>query len=408
MRWETVTFERLSLYEKVWSTPVSRLAKQFGLSDVGLRKICKRLGVPMAALGYWTKIEHGGRSLPKPPLPRFAGETTYVHRRRIDDGAIAMQHKVDAALGARELLPEPSVVLGDDPAEFHALVKRTARAMRKPRSDDRGLQVSWRPNVFQISVSPKSAPRALRILDALWTALTAIGGKPAKRDDNAPWLHVELDGEKLGLQLHESLRRHDRPLTSDEKCRLEKNGLTYIPDRYSWEPTGRLNLTILSSTGAALRRLRDGHEKLEAKLAEAVNAYRRAAVEQHIAREEAAAAARKFAEVERIRTEKAQVADRELRRLRTFESLAKQLERAQRLRHLADTLDKAGVVLVVRNTTYDEEKSEAKLGQVAWLRGAADWLDPTMRADWPEVDEGSSPHWWLEYQREMGAPPSWY
>jgi hypothetical protein len=132
MRWETVTFDRLSLYEKVWSTPISRLANQFGLSDVGLRKICKRLGVPMPALGYWAKIEHGRRLLPKPPLPRFAGETTYVHRRRIDDGAIAMQHKVDAALGTRELLPEPSIVLRDNPAEFHALVKRTARVMRKP------------------------------------------------------------------------------------------------------------------------------------------------------------------------------------------------------------------------------------------------------------------------------------
>ncbi len=33
---------RHELYEQVWTLPMSRLAKQYGLSDVGLAKICKR------------------------------------------------------------------------------------------------------------------------------------------------------------------------------------------------------------------------------------------------------------------------------------------------------------------------------------------------------------------------------
>ncbi len=33
---------RLELYEKIWSTPMVVLAKEFNLSDNGLRKICKK------------------------------------------------------------------------------------------------------------------------------------------------------------------------------------------------------------------------------------------------------------------------------------------------------------------------------------------------------------------------------
>lgn len=37
---------REELYELVWQTPMVRLARQFGLSDNGLAKICDRLKVP--------------------------------------------------------------------------------------------------------------------------------------------------------------------------------------------------------------------------------------------------------------------------------------------------------------------------------------------------------------------------
>ena len=38
-----ITLTRAELYDLVWETPTSHLAKQFGLSDVGLAKTCTRL-----------------------------------------------------------------------------------------------------------------------------------------------------------------------------------------------------------------------------------------------------------------------------------------------------------------------------------------------------------------------------
>jgi hypothetical protein len=51
MKKETITVNRNELYEQVWSEPVSRLAPKYGISDVGLKKICKKLNVPTPPLG---------------------------------------------------------------------------------------------------------------------------------------------------------------------------------------------------------------------------------------------------------------------------------------------------------------------------------------------------------------------
>jgi hypothetical protein len=45
--------------EKVWSRPVWSLAKDWGISDVGLAKICKRHNIPSPGLGYWAKRQAG-------------------------------------------------------------------------------------------------------------------------------------------------------------------------------------------------------------------------------------------------------------------------------------------------------------------------------------------------------------
>jgi hypothetical protein len=59
---------REQLYELVWSTPASKLAEQFGVSDVAIAKHCKKLAVPRPERGYWAKLEFGKKVF-KPALP---------------------------------------------------------------------------------------------------------------------------------------------------------------------------------------------------------------------------------------------------------------------------------------------------------------------------------------------------
>jgi hypothetical protein len=42
---------REELYALVWNQPMTHLSKSFGISDQGLAKICKRIGVPRPKQG---------------------------------------------------------------------------------------------------------------------------------------------------------------------------------------------------------------------------------------------------------------------------------------------------------------------------------------------------------------------
>lgn len=58
MPYVTIRYERAKLYEEVWAEAVTKVAKRYGISDVALRKICKKLAVRLPPLGYWAKLEY--------------------------------------------------------------------------------------------------------------------------------------------------------------------------------------------------------------------------------------------------------------------------------------------------------------------------------------------------------------
>ena len=59
---------RVELFELVWSKPMTHLSKELGLSDVGLRKICVKYGIPLPARGYWARLQFGKQDH-RPDLP---------------------------------------------------------------------------------------------------------------------------------------------------------------------------------------------------------------------------------------------------------------------------------------------------------------------------------------------------
>lgn len=61
---------RKQLYDIVWSKPMTQLAKEFGLSDNGLRKICKKYDIPMPKMGHWQKVQYG-KKVSKEKLKHF-------------------------------------------------------------------------------------------------------------------------------------------------------------------------------------------------------------------------------------------------------------------------------------------------------------------------------------------------
>jgi hypothetical protein len=78
---------RTELYEKVWSQSVSSLAKEMGISDVGLAKICKRHNIPRPGLGYWAK-KQAGIKVQQKPLPKGDGDRIIEIRGHPSDNGI--------------------------------------------------------------------------------------------------------------------------------------------------------------------------------------------------------------------------------------------------------------------------------------------------------------------------------
>ena len=75
----SIFVSREELYEQVWTTPTQRLAQDYGISDVELAKICKKLCVPKPPKGYWAKVAAGYKpkkaSLPTPRPGQQVGVT---------------------------------------------------------------------------------------------------------------------------------------------------------------------------------------------------------------------------------------------------------------------------------------------------------------------------------------------
>lgn len=70
--------DRRALYERVWSTPVYKLAEEWGLSDRGLAKACHRLRIPVPPRGYWARV-HAGQRVRRPRLPKLpAGQAETI------------------------------------------------------------------------------------------------------------------------------------------------------------------------------------------------------------------------------------------------------------------------------------------------------------------------------------------
>src|SRR5690349_14522806 len=69
---------REELFAMVWERPTQEVAKQLGVSDVAVGKLCARLQVPKPPRGYWARVQ-SGQTPRRPPLDAFRDE---LERRR--------------------------------------------------------------------------------------------------------------------------------------------------------------------------------------------------------------------------------------------------------------------------------------------------------------------------------------
>lgn len=170
--------ERQKLFDEAWATPVTKLAKTYGLSDVGLRKICAALDVPLPPRGYWAKLA-AGKTIPKPALHKTTHPTTYervMHVVVVDEVLEERVAKARASPVDTENSKMPDYSPPLDPAAFSQQAKLVIRAMKGVKLEEgafSSLGVTW----GDISVSPDLKERALQLVDRFAHELYVVGAK---------------------------------------------------------------------------------------------------------------------------------------------------------------------------------------------------------------------------------------
>lgn len=376
MAYETISLKREELYEQVWSRPLRDLARDYGLSDTGLAKICLRLKIPLPGRGYWAQRQ-AGRTSPRSPLPPLGKDdqtevkVTKVTKEKPSIFLTQALSEVEPLI-AREALPENKIKVGSALVKPHPLVARTTQILRSAPDWRAGfaLPPAWN-GCLDIRVTPGNTGRALRIMNALIKALEARGYGVSIDAQKKNATTVTLLGQTLEVKLEEVLKRSDHVQTAAEKKQLEKYPLSYAP-RYEFRPTGKFALRIRDWSGGKRYSQSDSDERL---LEDCLNDFiadlvRVAAIKK--ARDlEWEERERKWAEDRRRQEEQEKLRREDAARLKALEEEALAWHRSNQIRAYVEAVREAAA------HRGGDIQSDPKLDSwISWALQQADNLDP--------------------------------
>jgi hypothetical protein len=372
---KSLTTTRTELYRRVWNTPMRTLAKEFGLSDVGLAKICEKHHIPRPPVGHWVRVERGHHP-EQTPLPD-------IEDAKLDVVNITVREKSLDILGqnldpqVQAMLVPAVIAVQSDRVISHPLVLRAKRLLAHPRKDERGLLLpkEGKP-LSHIRVSEPALPRSLAILDALFRALDERKIAITWANGDAENLSVTVLDEAVTFSISEFVQRVPHSLTAEEEAK-KKKGLYVYPLQWDYKPTGQLKIAIneLPYDSKIRHTWSDGSiQRLENCLGAFVAGLHFAALALKKQREERLQWKREWEERERR-------ADAERRRQAEFDRKAKVISEAagawqtsNRIRDFAIALSKA-----VESEEYSKDQSRGIRQLAKWARGYAQRLDPINR-----------------------------
>jgi len=219
METEDIVLKREELYDLVWTEPLSKLAKKYAISDVGLAKICKRLQIPRPEQGHWVRVKKNWPVKARPQLPPVHDTSLFQVVIEARKGpASDPERKLDAdPLIIQERLPENKIHVPATLSSPHPLIRATAGRAKGMRPDKYG-RISLRANeCLDIHVGPASLPRALRVMNALIKALEKRGITISVKNTARFETRVFVRGEELSIGIYESSKQMPHALTASER-----------------------------------------------------------------------------------------------------------------------------------------------------------------------------------------------
>lgn len=352
-----VKFTRQELYDLVWTESILSLSKKYAISDVGLRKKCKKLEIPLPYNGYWAKVQFGKKTPARNPLRKFDGEQEVILyiREKVDEKSVSdqrlhtdLQSEIESDKRLNLIVPERL----NNPDKLIIAVKDD---LYKKELWNKTEDVAFSSgNQIDVRVNPVNIGRTLRFMDTLVKAIRARGHEIKIEKDKT---YIVVNGEGIQCCFREKLKRVIIP---------EKN--------YNYSKTiasGVLSFRVEESYH--VKEWVDGKKRIEEQLSLILTYIELKAIKM---KEERIALEKRWKEQEersRIAKEIQQRKDKELTDFKDIFKNSKRHDKAEMIRSYADKLEKYSLN---RNELTPEIKEK-----IQWIRGKADWYDPFIEAD---------------------------
>ncbi len=325
--------KRSELYEKVWATPMTQLAAEFGISDVGLAKACRRHAIPAPPRGYWAKLRAGQKPprtpLPTPELDVRVDFATTDPQERARQKADEQRREDTVKAAAQKAVRVATVRFAQDLEGAHPLVEGTQRYCERipklveqfkrkglhgwsttkpedrPPQEERGRYLLLRKGVLDVTASLDGMEWVLRFHATVFKALTEGGMSIAFREaqasprsgepDRRPAIEAKFKGETFTIKFSQGYRRTQ--LSAPEVAKLRKEH-SWVRD-FEFRPSEKLTFSISGSVYGAEKAWQGTQEKLEGLVDEIVRgAFELVPLQMELRKQRQAAAERALQEAE--------------------------------------------------------------------------------------------------------------
>jgi hypothetical protein len=393
---KSIELTREVLYQKIWETPMSTLSKELDISDVGLKKLCRRNGIPTPPQGYHLMANQNEKHKLIKRLPprqdsqhesfRFQmnGEKTQQESKIVDNDSWVMFKEGNVKVAPSKQILE---------------INRVLKAIRKPlhlsKTDERGiLRV---PKEHPIRVAPDRLESAMEVLRILFVRLSDYGASVPIYDPDASYRKMAVSwlGYEFVIKLDEFSHKVLKPKSEwpDPKSVWHSER-----DKYYLVPNGKLELSI-NPPGMGYITAKDGRTLIKDRLDDIIKRMFTAANDQ-----------KQKDYVESIRKERAieyLVGKDEERREREFQRL-KQKQLMKESKHWHRVNELILYLAAVEETGPSSGKNTFKSEEdwqvwLLWSKDQLDSIDPLKNGkagkqpDYPEAKKISSvPSHYLE------------
>lgn len=344
---ETIELTRKQLFEIIWSTPISRLAKEYALSDNGFRKLCKRYDIPIPKNGYWSKLKFNKPVKKDKFNPIFGGVDKIILTIR-EAGSTINLDQTPLTIRTKEIENDPKapLIVPDEITKPDILTIQTKQywkgkiSFTSNREDNR--------IIHPIRVEKSNRERALRFMDTFTKLIRYRGHTFSKEYGNTG---VLIDGIFIEIDLREASKRI--PATT------KYGSSEYIP-------TGEFIFKI--GKYYPEKEWRDTKIKIEQHLAKIVAKLELIAKEKNEWKENARIANLKREEEEKRLAEIKKRRDEEIAKFNKLVTLSEEYNKTLLIRHYIEAVRQNAI----NTNSLTPEKQE----WINWATDKADWLDP--------------------------------